>query len=203
MKMKVFSVLAVISLLLVAACGGGDSTEDPSPTASETPPITASPTPEPSPTPTETTPEPTVSDDVEDVLQDMLDRLIVAYTKTDGATAAYQGQNVKTLSQLEQGNAYFVYSVKDVTLELPDDINQQIVKGWQLPAWIAADAPASTTLSEYKDSIYFVIGTDSESDGFKLYISPAVTPLTTIQVGQEYCYITGLGPGNPTCMTRQ
>ncbi len=148
-------------------------------------------------------PTPTVSDDVEDVLRDILDKLIVAYTQTDGATAAYQGQNVKTLPQLEQGNAYFVYSVKDVTLELPDDINQQIVKGWQLPAWIAADAPASTTLSEYKDSIYFVIGTDSESDGFKLYISPAVTPLTTIQVGQEYCYITGLGPGNPTCITRQ
>ncbi len=211
MKRIVLSMVLVTALLLVIACGGGDSTEEPtpSPTPTPTPTQEVTPTAEPTHTPTptqEATPTPTPQDDsVEAVLAPVLSDLIVAYAETNDVWQGYRGPNALPLTTLKQGKAYWMFATEEVVLESPDFI-QTLFAGWQDAApiaWMSADSQVITALQDHQDSLLFVVGWDASAQQFSVYMSPAVSSLTEIQSGQEYCTFAGNPPApQASCQTR-
>lgn len=205
---KILPFLVVIALLILAGCGGGDSTTEeatespePSPTAEPSPttePVAtpeATPTPEPEPTP-EPSPEPSptaepATGSVEEALASVMSDLVLAFGNVDGEWQGYAGPDILPLTTLENGSVYYWYATEDISLG-----TIILHTGWNLKIWMSDTGPTNAVMAGYENAIPFVITTDDQTMQSYLYQSAAVVPLTEIVSGQTYDTFT-VGADNP------
>ncbi|MBT4512695.1 MAG: hypothetical protein HOC20_10860 [Chloroflexi bacterium] len=211
---KMVCFLAILTLLMVVACGGDDDTEEPTATPEPTQAESPTPTPEPTTDPNQTpTPEPTVeptpptppvtheptveptvaagTDSVELVLADVLPNLVVAFAEVDGTWQGYTGPNAEVLDTLEAGEGYYWYSSENIALG-----TNVLSPMWNIVAWTSNTGPIATALDGYEQAIPFVISPDVQAQQTYLYMSSAVDPLAVIPVGQTYTVVV-VDPGDP------
>ncbi|NQT72916.1 MAG: hypothetical protein HQ553_09115 [Chloroflexi bacterium] len=212
---KMLPFFVVIALLIMAGCGGSDSTTDEvteSPEATEATPVEivppppepvataeATPTPEPVPTPEASPtppPEPSPTTEpaggsVEEALASVMSDLVLAFGNVDGEWQGYAGSDVLPLTTLENGSVYYWYATEDISLG-----TIILYTGWNLKIWMSDTGPTNAVMAGYENSIPFVITTDDQTMQSYLYQSAAVAPLTEIITGQTYNTFT-VGADNP------
>ena len=214
---KMLPFLVVIALLIMAGCGGGDSTTEEvteSPEATEATPVEtvppptepvataeATPTPEPVPTPEASPtpppePSPTAEPDtgsVEEALASVMSELVLAFGNVDEEWQGYSGPDILPLTTLENGSVYYWYATEDSMLPSSSII---ISAGWNLKLWMSETESIATTLEGYENAIPFVIYYNDQTMQSSLYQSSTVVPLTEIVSGQTYNTFT-VGADNP------
>lgn len=195
--------IVIITLLIMASCGGDSDTEEPTtrpeptptaqpsptsapeplptPEAIPSPTLEASPTPTPEPSPTpEATPE-TSNDAVEVVLESIMPDLVVAFANVDGEWQGYTGPKATPLDTLTKGNVYYWYANEDIALS-----SYILSQKWNITASPLDTAPIADALVGYEQVIPVVIEPDVQTQQNLLYLSSAVAPLTEIPEGQTY-----------------
>ncbi len=86
---------------------------------------------------------------------------------------------------LDRGKGYWVYAPSATSLSTPD-FSYSLVAGWNLIAWVSANALPENALAAYRSNVYFVLGFDAAQQKWLVYQSPLATVLVELQDGNTY-----------------
>ncbi len=115
----------------------------------------------------------------------VMDKVVVVFAHGSEGLQSFQGLSTQSLTTLETGMGYWLYTPSATTLSIPD-FQYSLFPGWNQIGWVGADTPVGTVMSSRSNDIYFVLGFDAPQQGWVVYQSPLATSLVELQKGATY-----------------
>ncbi len=122
---------------------------------------------------------------LESAFASVLDKVVVVFMYNGRGLQTYMGPNTEAMTILGRGKGYWVYAPFATSLSTPD-LSYSLAAGWNLIAWVSANALPENALAAYRSNVYFVLGFDAAQQKWLVYESPLATVLVELQDGNTY-----------------
>ena len=122
---------------------------------------------------------------LESAFASVMDRVVVVFDYSGGGLQSYKGPNTEAMTILGRGKGYWVY-VPSATTVSTADFSYSLAAGWNLIAWVSANALVENALAAYSSNVYFVLGFDAAQQKWLVYQSPLAAVLVELEPGNTY-----------------